>query len=113
MRRPISCWPKRSSLLETSRAPEPLLLLRWSANRNELSTDSSRKRSNNVPGNNKFVVPAFLSARWPFLTLIAIAAVWLYRTPYSASNLEVPPDAVEYALAPLQLLETGRYEIIL
>lgn len=51
--------------------------------------------------------------RWgPLAILLLIAAVWLYRTPYSASNLEVPPDTVEYALAPLQLLETGRYEII-
>ncbi|HEY2139172.1 MAG TPA: glycosyltransferase family 39 protein, partial [Chthoniobacterales bacterium] len=47
------------------------------------------------------------------LTLFAIAVVWLYRTPYNASGLEVPPDAVEYALAPLQLLETGHYDIIL
>jgi len=49
---------------------------------------------------------------WPLLALVLIAAVWLYRTPYSASNLEIPPDTVEYALAPLQLLETGRYEIM-
>jgi 4-amino-4-deoxy-L-arabinose transferase-like glycosyltransferase len=53
-----------------------------------------------------------LTRSWPLLALLLIAAVWLYRTPYSASNLEVPPDTVEYALAPLQLLETGRYEII-
>jgi 4-amino-4-deoxy-L-arabinose transferase-like glycosyltransferase len=46
-------------------------------------------------------------------SLLIIAAIWLYRTPYSASNLEVPPDTVEYALAPLQLLETGRYEIVI
>jgi 4-amino-4-deoxy-L-arabinose transferase-like glycosyltransferase len=50
---------------------------------------------------------------WPLLALLLIAAVWFYRTPYSASNLEVPPDTVEYALAPLQFLETGRYEIML
>lgn len=53
-----------------------------------------------------------LTRSWPLLALLLIAAVWFYRTPYSASNLEVPPDTVEYALAPLQLLETGRYEII-
>lgn len=53
-----------------------------------------------------------LTRSWPLPALLLIAAVWLYRTPYSASNLEVPPDTVEYALAPLQLLETGRYEII-
>jgi 4-amino-4-deoxy-L-arabinose transferase-like glycosyltransferase len=50
---------------------------------------------------------------WPLLALFLIAAIWLYRTPYSASNLEVPPDTVEYALAPLEFLETGRYEIII
>jgi 4-amino-4-deoxy-L-arabinose transferase-like glycosyltransferase len=47
------------------------------------------------------------------LALLAIAAVWLYRAPYKASGLDVPPDTVEYALAPLQLLETGHYEIML
>jgi hypothetical protein len=39
--------------------------------------------------------------------------VWLHQAPYSASDLEIPPDSVEYALAPLQLVETGRYEVIL
>jgi 4-amino-4-deoxy-L-arabinose transferase-like glycosyltransferase len=55
---------------------------------------------------------ASLTRSWPLPALLLIAAVWLYRTPYNASNLEVLPDSVEYALAPLQLLETGRYEII-
>jgi len=54
-----------------------------------------------------------LTRSWPLLALLLIASVWLHRTPYSASNLEVPPDTVEYALAPLQFLETGRYEIML
>jgi 4-amino-4-deoxy-L-arabinose transferase-like glycosyltransferase len=53
-----------------------------------------------------------LTRSWPLLALLLIAAVWLHRTPYSASSLEIPPDTVEYALAPLQFLETGRYEII-
>lgn len=61
---------------------------------------------------NTSVFRAGLTGSWPLLPLLLIAAVWLYRTPYSASNLEVPPDTVEYALAPLQLIETGRYEII-
>ncbi len=62
--------------------------------------------------NHKFTLPRTL--REPgVLLLLLIAAVWLYRTPYSASNLDVPPDTTEYALAPLQLVETGRYEIIL
>jgi 4-amino-4-deoxy-L-arabinose transferase-like glycosyltransferase len=56
---------------------------------------------------------AGLIRSWPLPALLLITVVWLYLTPYSASNLEVPPDTVEYALAPLQLLETGRYEIIL
>ena len=56
---------------------------------------------------------AGLTRSWPLLVLLFTAVVWLHRPPYSASNLEVLPDAVEYALAPLQLLETGRYEIML
>ena len=56
--------------------------------------------------------PLGLNRSWPLVILLLIAAVWLHRTPYSASNLEVPPDTVEYALAPLQFLETGRYEIM-
>lgn len=54
------------------------------------------------------------SGEWvPLLLILLIAIVWLYRTPYNASGLEVTPDAVEYAFAPLQLLETGRYDILL
>ena len=33
------------------------------------------------------------------LAVCAIAAIVLYRAPYSASGLEPAPDAVEYALA--------------
>ena len=61
---------------------------------------------------NSTALRARFSRSWPLLVLLLIAAVWLYRSPYSASDLEVLPDSVEYALAPLQLLETGRYEII-
>jgi 4-amino-4-deoxy-L-arabinose transferase-like glycosyltransferase len=50
---------------------------------------------------------------WSLAALLLIAAVWLYRTPYSASNLEVPPDSVEYAVAALQFRDTGRYEILI
>ncbi len=63
--------------------------------------------------NHNTSLPIGLKGQGPLLILTLIAAVWLYRTPYAASNLEVPPDTVEYALAPLQLLETGRYEIVL
>jgi 4-amino-4-deoxy-L-arabinose transferase-like glycosyltransferase len=67
---------------------------------------------NDVPGPNFSQRGKF--ATWsPLLLLLLIAAIWLYRSPYSASNLEVPPDTVEYALAPLQFLETGHYAIIL
>jgi len=61
---------------------------------------------------NNLAFRARLLRSWPLLALLLIAAVWLYRTPYSASNLEIPPDTGEYALAPLQFLETGRYEIV-
>lgn len=54
-----------------------------------------------------------VAALSPLILVLLIAAVWIYRTPYSASNLEVTPDSVEYALAPLELLETGHYQIIL
>ena len=60
-----------------------------------------------------FSIRARLARSWPLLSLLLIAAVWLYRSPYNASNLEVPPDTVEYALAPLQVFETGRYEIVI
>ena len=49
---------------------------------------------------------------WSLLAVLLIAAVWLYRTPYNASDLEVPPDSVEYSIAALQFLETGKYEIV-
>src|ERR1043166_5852781 len=61
---------------------------------------------------NRSFFPAGLARSWPLLALLLIAAVWFYRTPYSASNLEVPPDTVEYALAPLEFLEHGHYDII-
>jgi 4-amino-4-deoxy-L-arabinose transferase-like glycosyltransferase len=63
--------------------------------------------------NHKSSLGASLKVQSPFFILLLVAVVWLCRMPYSASNLEVPPDSVEYALAPLQLVETGRYEIIL
>ena len=54
-----------------------------------------------------------LRSSWSLLLLLVIAAVWLHRTPYSASDLEVVPDAVEYAVGALQFLDTGRYELII
>jgi 4-amino-4-deoxy-L-arabinose transferase-like glycosyltransferase len=73
--------------------------------------DGFTRRSNDAPMN-RSLFSVGLPQSWPLLVLLLIAAVWFHRTPYSASNLEVPPDTVEYALAPLQFLETGRYEII-
>src|SRR5205814_7582170 len=49
---------------------------------------------------------------WSLAFVILIAAIWLYQLPYNVSDLTMEPDSVEYALAPLQFLETGRYEII-
>jgi 4-amino-4-deoxy-L-arabinose transferase-like glycosyltransferase len=74
--------------------------------------DSFRQKSNDAPMN-RSSFSLGLTRSWPLLALLLTAAVWFHRTPYSASNLEVPPDTVEYALAPLQFLETGRYEIML
>jgi 4-amino-4-deoxy-L-arabinose transferase-like glycosyltransferase len=72
---------------------------------------SFRKKLSDVPTHNSFMRGKLID--WaPLLLLILIATVWLYRTPYGASNLEIPPDTVEYALAPLQFLETGDYKII-
>lgn len=53
-----------------------------------------------------------LADSWSLILVVLIAAVWLYQSPYSVSDLSLTPDSVEYALASLQFLETGRYEII-
>jgi 4-amino-4-deoxy-L-arabinose transferase-like glycosyltransferase len=83
----------------------------WSVNPIERNIASFRKKLNDVANPNSFM-RGKLTEWAPLLFLILIATVWLYRTPFSASNLEVPPDTVEYALAPLQFLETGDYKII-
>lgn len=49
---------------------------------------------------------------WSLFVVILIAAIWLYQRPYNVSDLTMEPDSVEYALGSLQLLETGRYELI-
>ncbi len=48
---------------------------------------------------------------WSLWAVLIIAAVWLFQTPYQASNLDVTPDSVEYAVGALQLLDTGHYSI--
>ena len=50
---------------------------------------------------------------WMLPLVLLIAIVWLFRTPYVASNLDATPDAVEYSVSPVQLLTNGRYQIIL
>lgn len=59
----------------------------------------------------RFLLSGVLVRR-QLILLLLIAAIWMARSPYSASNLEVPPDSVEYALAPAQMLETGHYQIV-
>ena len=61
---------------------------------------------------NSSALLARFTRSWPLLVLLLIAAVWIYRSPYSASDLEISPDSVEYALSALQLVETGRCEIM-
>src|SRR3954470_17844587 len=90
--------------------PGLLSLMRWNWSRSGRNIDSSTRKSN-VPAN-KIAVHRRLGEWGPLLLLLLVATIWLYRSPYSASNLEVPPDAVEYALAPLEFLETGHYQII-
>jgi len=54
-----------------------------------------------------------LFSRYQLALLLLVATIWMARSPYSASNLEVPPDSVEYALASAQVLETGHYQIMI
>ena len=43
--------------------------------------------------------------------LCALALVKLYRSPYSASNLDFPPDAQEHVIAAQRLVLFGSYSI--
>ena len=54
----------------------------------------------------------WFARRWSLWFVLAIAAVWLCRSPYNVSDLDVIPDSVEYAVGALQFVETGRYEIV-
>lgn len=50
----------------------------------------------------------------PLLALVLVtvlAARHLYRTPYSASDLRVTPDEVEYALCARRIATLGRYDL--
>jgi 4-amino-4-deoxy-L-arabinose transferase-like glycosyltransferase len=45
------------------------------------------------------------------LLLAILTVVWLYRSPWSASTLEVYPDSVEYAVGAQRLATLGRYDL--
>jgi 4-amino-4-deoxy-L-arabinose transferase-like glycosyltransferase len=53
-----------------------------------------------------------MARRWQILALLLATALFVFRSPWSASNLEVSPDSAEYSLGALQLMETGRYQIV-
>ena len=53
----------------------------------------------------------WLRRKWPLLVVLLSAAIWFYRSPYSAANLEIVPDSEEYAIGALELLDTGHFEI--
>lgn len=55
---------------------------------------------------------ALVRARWlvPLLTLV-LAGVLLYRSPWSASNLEIAPDSVEYAVVAQRIATLGRWDL--
>ena len=45
------------------------------------------------------------------ILLLAVAVIVLFETPYSASNLEIVPDSVEYATSAWRIMHEGRYAI--
>ena len=47
-------------------------------------------------------IRAWLGDKWPLLILLLTAAIWFYRSPYSASNLEIVPDSEEYAIGAME-----------
>ncbi|MEI6515969.1 MAG: hypothetical protein WCO77_08325 [bacterium] len=47
---------------------------------------------------------------WPVLLLLAVG-ILLFRTPFSASDLSITPDSVEYSAGALSLATKGTYEI--
>lgn len=59
----------------------------------------------------------YLSYNYHFIVisvLFAIAAATLFfRSPYNASNLDVIPDAVEYAFGAFRIVNNGTFDIIL
>jgi 4-amino-4-deoxy-L-arabinose transferase-like glycosyltransferase len=46
-----------------------------------------------------------------FVLVIAVAGVRLWRSPWSASDLTVIPDSIEYAVGAQRLVTLGRYDI--
>lgn len=45
--------------------------------------------------------------------IVILAAVFLYRSPYNASNLDIAPDAVEYAAGAYRLASNSSYDIVI
>jgi len=45
------------------------------------------------------------------ILLLAVAVIALFESPYSASNLAIAPDSVEYATAAWRVVHEGRYAI--
>lgn len=52
-----------------------------------------------------------MASRWPLFVILLAAAIWFYRSPYSASDLEIVPDSEEYAIGAMELLETRNYHL--
>ena len=53
------------------------------------------------------------NTRGILLLLLLAASVTLYRSPYNASDLEIAPDSVEYAIGAVRLWEKGQYSIVI
>src|SRR5579862_9576463 len=69
------------------------------------------------PVNNPVVQSPARAAPWEDRAVLALivllAFAFLYRSPYSASALEVVPDSVEYAIAARRLVTLGQFNIAL
>jgi hypothetical protein len=56
-------------------------------------------------------IHAALRRSLPLLLVVAAAAIQYWRSPYSASDLGVVPDSVEYAVGAERLVSLGRYDL--
>lgn len=48
-----------------------------------------------------------------FAFAILLSSIRFYRTPYSASNLDVDPDTVEYVIGAYRIVTNGTYDIVI